>query len=1258
VTLCAIFHREASYFLIRTIAHLHSGCSLTYKTLNIKGGKLYLKGVVASKPDFYLVNAEQISISYDVLNSFQILVESPQLTLSPEILKSLLQADNSTSSLSIEIVDGVLDWTESVLASASFNLKKNPLNTRCNVYFERGSLSYRDGIVQWEDLPIEWVSFLAQLNKSPFPVVDPKGTWSGNYDGEFLHAEISDFVAQEHDCIYKGSFVVDWQKPSFFSISPESLRICLQDGQFITPYSSIQHIELLATYQAGKWGMCECKAKFGNLPFSFSGKGFFATTAEGWMDGTLNLGAGTAQLLWSGGASTIECEGVSHKEIGCLQDLAQVFDPRIAAFQLVSGSFKCKLSLQDILQLESVEVTDLYIKNSDIQIGCKKLSLSQGDWSSEAAFVNGFQGGGTWSNSKQELLINGLFETIPVALSWNLDGSAEGHFGDLRFLGNLQLQEQRLHAIVHQVEGLLPDFPQIQGRLVEGSADLFLSYSNGIQVDQWEATGRLLEGAIPGWSITGVELNLIADNSVVNLNANGFFTCSNGLMIRLNVPKIRIAEDVTQFDLRLEDENCYFLRAVGSKQGPFIQLDNGKSHFLGSKLSTENLIWGTQMLSNGHVESRLHWPLVSLFLEKIGLSPPFEFPIEDLSVEADFNDMKGLKLALEGGGWKAKAIYRDRQWNVTAANEQIQASCNLLMANDALLQVKNGRLIHNKFLSLGFEGKILENFSADLLLTDIVGDLNLFQIDGLQGPVQGHGCVTASREGIVSDLDIQPTSITWKGFQVESLSPIHLYCSSENGVLLKGLDVRASKGTQEARGKVGLIEFNKKTGRIAIQKGAFHLASDLLTEFYPQFSMGFNPKTELDLKGTFDFSTDFSEINCTFEHAFLPIAGQMRQFKDLQVSFSPKMIQGSTSIAQREKWANISFDVLRESSNLNGLIHFEEKDQIKSTPPLSIAWSSDPSGIAVHSIEGNFAGLKASFKSAKLNTVSELVGNLAVDFNQFRHWIDPEVDIGLQEIGVGSGYELKGTLTLDRSNLSQFNFKGILGGKQIQLFDFQFRTFLSNIDIGPEKLEIRDIVISDSSVSAKINHILMESKKGSPWTIQMPLLTLEDLRPSLLRKLGDKEPTLSPLIVREFILRDFHGLLDDGKTYKAKGELSFVNTFKREETFFDLPSNFFGRIIGLDLDLLVPVIGNLTFELKDGFFQLQELKHAYSEGQRSEFFLVDSDAVQRVDLRGNLEILVKMKQFVLFALTEGLVISIDGSLSHPHVSLQKRLKFE
>ena len=91
--------------------------------------------------------------------------------------------------------------------------------------------------------------------------------------------------------------------------------------------------------------------------------------------------------------------------------------------------------------------------------------------------------------------------------------------------------------------------------------------------------------------------------------------------------------------------------------------------------------------------------------------------------------------------------------------------------------------------------------------------------------------------------------------------------------------------------------------------------------------------------------------------------------------------------------------------------------------------------------------------------------------------------------------------------------------------------------------------------------------------------------------------------------------------------------------------------MGLDLELLIPVAGNLDFEIRNKKFVITGMHDLYSENQRSKFFSVGEPYM---DFEGNLNIDVKMKQYVLFKITEKFVLSITGNIQKPEIKLMKK----
>ena len=190
------------------------------------------------------------------------------------------------------------------------------------------------------------------------------------------------------------------------------------------------------------------------------------------------------------------------------------------------------------------------------------------------------------------------------------------------------------------------------------------------------------------------------------------------------------------------------------------------------------------------------------------------------------------------------------------------------------------------------------------------------------------------------------------------------------------------------------------------------------------------------------------------------------------------------------------------------------------------------------------------------------------------------------------------------------------------------------MDVKPEEISIDGIKISDAAGFFTIDHVLL--KEGPVWTFAIPLVFISEFRPTMLKTATGEPGHISPLVIRSMAFHELQGAVDSKETYTSHGELHFINSYKRERTVFDIPSEILGRIIGLDLELLVPVRGTVRYVLKDGALRIIALEDAYSEGGRSQFFFVADDPSPSLDLEGNLHIQVAMKQYVLFKLDRGI----------------------
>lgn len=529
-----------------------------------------------------------------------------------------------------------------------------------------------------------------------------------------------------------------------------------------------------------------------------------------------------------------------------------------------------------------------------------------------------------------------------------------------------------------------------------------------------------------------------------------------------------------------------------------------------------------------------------------------------------------------------------------------------------------------------FDGRILPGFRCDLSLRKIFFDLALLPIVKMEGMVEGQGHFIYNGD-IESDLDLVASGLKINAQLLENEGPIHLSYSSLKGILFHGINLHGPFDC-----KVELLEYDFDSSQWMFHNSQMHLPGSFLTHRFLKF---LDPNLELNFTADLQFASDFSTFSCKMREGSIPYANQSHHIENLSLYWDH-----SECRAQWE-YLNDPFKLrLHIDEQVSGRLILGNEET-----PLTVDWEYEDQ-LIIHSIEGSFGGVEASFHSENINT---LIGSARLNCTVLSQFVPSVIAEAFDVLEMGKGFELKGRLKIEKNVPS---FSGLLAGKSLELFGFQFRTLLAQIDLSRDRVRIYDLKISDSAGMLKVDEIIAEGKGDDPWTLSIPYLAIYDLRPSLLQKPGEPIGPISPLVVREFKLTGLQGLLDESFTYTAKGQLRFINSYKREETVFDLPANVLSRIVGLDLELLIPVCGDLVFELKEGRFILNELTHAFSEGERSEFFL-EMEPPPSIDLDGNLQICIKMKQFVLFKITESFIISIEGKLDDPKFHLRKKRLF-
>jgi hypothetical protein len=242
-----------------------------------------------------------------------------------------------------------------------------------------------------------------------------------------------------------------------------------------------------------------------------------------------------------------------------------------------------------------------------------------------------------------------------------------------------------------------------------------------------------------------------------------------------------------------------------------------------------------------------------------------------------------------------------------------------------------------------------------------------------------------------------------------------------------------------------------------------------------------------------------------------------------------------------------------------------------------------------------------------------------------------------------SGLQLTGLFTKE-------TFKGELEGHDAHLKDYLVQELHATVDYTPTHFKLKNLTFQDPAGSLTIKECSgFRSASEDKWNVTIPLIKGQEIKPSAIRKLGAPQKEIKPLQIRYFVMTDVLGQLGDLNSFRGIGKFNFTQRVKKEPSLFDIPLAML-KDLGLDLDMFSPVMGEVQLRLKDGKLFFTDLQNAFSEGNRSEFYLASEPSY--IDLNGDLSLNLRMQQNVVLKLVEPFMIAVRGTWEKPKYSLQ------
>lgn len=506
--------------------------------------------------------------------------------------------------------------------------------------------------------------------------------------------------------------------------------------------------------------------------------------------------------------------------------------------------------------------------------------------------------------------------------------------------------------------------------------------------------------------------------------------------------------------------------------------------------------------------------------------------------------------------------------------------------------------------------------------------------------------------------------------------------SSEGGLLVERFATKLESGESL---HLNALHYDANLGKMYLDGLQFTIPkrqfatveAELAPLFPPETLLGWSEACEhmtqgADLEGTLSLEIATDKVWCSahFKDGIYYFKDKPLSLKDFRLVLDPLKLNIWSQFAHQGKDLSLHVSTTHRSFKEGKLViadlASQQVDKGKSEG-IVVFWEKENHSYIPQKIRGTLPGLKVSLTREEgeneQQTEELLCFDGEVEFNptEGEYLLAPHLQERFKALGVKGDFWLDGKMMVEKQSLSLLSFQGHLHARGCGLKGVEVQSVDSSVSYRPEACDLIGVSVRDRAGAMEIDRASF-SLEEKEWMMRVGNLHLHDLytaRLNINHSAVLKKKALRSLFIRNLKLQDFEGRLTDLTSFKGSGILEFTNFPKKSllSNLLSLPTEITGRI-GLDFTTFVPARGIVDYELKGGKIQLKALREMYSDGKLSRFYLAEGTPAY-IDLKGNLNLKVKMKQYnLLMKLTELLTVTVRGTLLHPSYTLTNQMDDE